>query len=207
MRQIRKLVKPKKIKPRRIHAPKKSIIRSRKPGVSVQQLWKMYHKLNKEYFHDSIWIHNIRIGKFLRDPLIGSMTWGLFNYREERRKDGDMEYVESVEAEIIINEYLLSPIITRAHPWLTEVILYHEMCHAMMALNTHSARHGKYTCDSHGPEFEKLMNRHPRGEEADILLRRYVFKQASKEAQRDASKYLDSKKGETVTVQMPIFKD
>lgn len=124
-----------------------------------QDLFNVYKELNYGYFNNSIHVDRIRFSKFIADAVYGTVTYGLFMY----------DPVKMIN-EIHINKLLLGRYIIRAHPWLPEIVMHHEMCHAMMALNTHSQRHGLFTCDDHGPEFQKLMDMHPLSKKAERLL-------------------------------------
>ena len=116
-------------------------------------LLKIYNKLNKAYFQESIFVSRIKFVRFLIDAIREGVTFGEFRY------------MGGPESEILVNKYMLLPPIIKAYPWMPEVLLHHEMCHAMLVLNKFPQRYGKYTCATHGSEFWKLMNKHPKASE------------------------------------------
>lgn len=140
-------------------------------------LLKVYEKLNKEYFQSSILVSHIKFVRFLIDAIKGGVTFGEFRYKQH------------LNSQIYLNKYMLLPKIIKEFPWAAEVVLHHEMCHAMLILNKFPKRYGKYTCLDHGTDFWELMLRHPKAKEFDHVqmkmshLMRQIF-------EREANAYL-----------------
>lgn len=149
--------------------------------VTVNHLWQLYEELNHAYFENSVHVAELKLGKFLMDAFNGSITWGQF------RNDSDGHNV------IIVNAYLMYPMIIDVYPWMVEAVLYHEMVHAFLVLNKFPHRFGMYKCDDHGPEFYKVMNRHPNAKEVERILqgKHSVVDATMSEIVSDAREWVD----------------
>lgn len=119
----------------------------------------------------------------MKDIVTGGITWGQFNYVQEG---------QSVHSKIIINPYLLMPVLVNRYRWLPEVVVFHEMVHAHLLVNTHPYRFGQHTCADHGPEFYKLMNQHPWAEKASEILdgNHYLVDIVQRKMYEDAEAYV-----------------
>ena len=140
-------------------------------------LLKVYEKLNKEYFQGSIFVSQIKFVRFLVDAVRSGVTFGEFRYEG------------GSNSQIYLNKYMLLPPILKTFPWTAEVVLYHEMCHAMLVLNKFPKRYGKYTCLDHGTDFWELMLRHPKAKEFDHIQTKmgHLMRQTF---EREANSYL-----------------
>lgn len=145
--------------------------------MKEEKLLLIYDKLNKKYFQSSIFVSRIKFVRFLIDAIRGGVTYGEFRYEG------------GSESEILVNRYMVLPQIIKVYPWMPEVLLYHEMCHAMLILNKFPLRYGKYTCESHGSEFWELMLKHPKAKEFDKA-KYAVFDLMRASFEREANAYL-----------------
>jgi hypothetical protein len=131
-------------------------------------LFGVYKELNHRYFNDSVFVQRVRIGRFARDMMFDArlmerITWGLFLCNKE-----------SSVNEIIINQFLFKDEYLKHYKWIPEVIVHHEMSHAMVNLNTHPYRNGILLEQDHGPEWQKWMNLHPDAKAADYTLQGHL---------------------------------
>lgn len=131
---------------------------------------------------------DIIYGKFMHDVIVGGITWGRFDYLQEG---------QSIHSKIIINPYLLMPILVDRYRWLPEVVIFHEMIHAHLMVNKHPFRFGQYTCSHHGPEFKKIMSQHPWAKKADEILdgNHYIVDIVMKQMYEDAEEYVQKRYG------------
>ena len=127
--------------------------------VSTDTLWKLYYELNTRYFNGAVYVAELRKSKFIRDYFLGTVTFGLFEH--------DAEGLHSV---LHVNKFLVDTRVARSYPWIPEAVVYHEMCHAHLTMNVYPFRKNMYKCDDHGPEFQKLMNQHPKAKQLDKLV-------------------------------------
>ncbi len=141
-------------------------------------LLKIYDKLNEKYFQSSIFVSRIKFVRFLVDAITGGVTYGEFRYEG------------GSNSEILVNRYMILPPIIKVYPWMPELLLYHEMCHAMLVLNKFPQRYGKYTCEAHGSEFWDLMLKHPKAKEFDTA-KQQVFTLMRSTFEREATTYLN----------------
>lgn len=148
------------------------------PKITEHHLFQLYEHLNHSYFNNAVYVQRVRFGKFVRDLDRGRVAFGLFVY--------DTDTGGADLNEIIVNKYLLLPSLLSVYPWLTEAVLYHEMCHAMLVLAKCPHRHGHYVCKDHGPEFQELMRQHPKAVDLNrVLYSQQVMETILKELYRD----------------------
>lgn len=145
--------------------------------MTEDQLLKVYEKLNVEFFQGSLFVSRIKFVRFLLDAIKGGVTYGEFRY------------VGGAESEILVNRYMLLPPIVKKFPWLPELLLHHEMCHAMLVLNKFPHRYGKYTCDAHGSDFWELMLKHPKAKAFDRA-KKQVYNMMRSAFEKEANSYL-----------------
>ena len=112
-------------------------------------LWRTYDRLNAAYFGGACQVQNIRCARFSGDfKSADRVTLGMY----------DME-----ERTIFINYYFARMYERNLLKREAELVLHHEMAHAMLANAVQPVRFGQYQpCGgAHGPDFERLMNLHP----------------------------------------------
>ena len=153
-------------------------------------LWDLYHHLNHTYFNNSIYVQEIKYGKFMKDAFMGGITFGCFVYEKNKQNT------------IVVNSYLLMPWLVERYPWLSEIVMFHEMAHAFLILNKYQERFGQYTCEDHGPEFYRVMDQHPMSKRSEKIINsdHPVTDMILKEIRHDAEKYLEKNAGRNLTI-------
>jgi len=146
--------------------------------MTENELFKLYETLNTKYFQGSIFVAQIKFGRFLTDAIQGGVTFGQFRYDDKQ----DLN-------QIILNSYMVMPEIEAKYPWISEVVLYHELCHAHLVINKFPQRFGKYSCEMHGADFWELMLKHPLCKKLEVAQQK-VFDLMKSKFDHDANQYL-----------------
>lgn len=115
-------------------------------------LWQLYEEMNEQYCYGACQVLNIRLARFKRDFSLdeygGSVTFGM--YESENRTI----YVNFIFRKLLARKNYLNEL---------RMVLWHEMCHAMMINATTPARFGQYRdcCGGHTDEYWSFYRQHP----------------------------------------------